>query len=301
MRTSYEIVAAYMSDRIRRAMLAVDDVQKKNLSEVRLRAGKQISFVSSDSSGFLSVDGKIEPRPSDKSLIIKEAEIREIVDKLCHYSQHVHIRELKSGCFVIENGVRVGAAGKFSSDSIIRNFSSLNFRISREIKGCADSLFSQLYGSNILICGGVNSGKTTLLRDLCRQFGDLRKVSLIDERNEISASVGGLQTLDVGLMTDVIVGSKRSEGIISAVRTLSPDYIFCDEIAEQYDSEAMIQASGCGVKFAATIHAENYSQLMARKVFRELYCDSFFDYAVFLEGSRNPSVVREIRRLKNNV
>lgn len=301
MRTSYEVIAAYMSDRIRRAMLAVDDMQKENLSEVRLRAGKHISFVNPYSIGFLSVDGKVESSPTDKSLIVRADEIKAIVDKLCHYSQHVHIRELKNGCFVIENGIRVGAAGFCTPDSIIRNFSSLNFRIAREVKGCADSLFSQLYGSNIIICGGVNSGKTTLLRDLCRQFGNLCKVTLIDERNEISASVGGLQTLDVGLMTDVIVGSTRSDGIISAVRTLSPDYIFCDEIAEQCDAEAIIHASGCGVKFAAAIHAETYSQLMSRKVFRELYADSFFDYAVFLDGSQNPSSVREIRRLKNNV
>lgn len=300
MGTSYDVVSSYMTERIRYAMLSVDYLQKEYLSEVRLRSGKPITFVSTGCIAFLSIDGILEPRPTNKSLIVDADEIKMIVDKLCRYSHHTHIRELKSGCFVIENGIRVGAAGFCTPDSVIRNFSSLNFRIAREVKGCADSLFSQLYGSNVLICGGVNSGKTTLLRDLCRQFGDNCKVSLIDERNEISATVGGLQTLDVGLMTDVIVGSNRADGIISAVRTLSPDYIFCDEIAEHCDSEAILHASGCGVRFVSTIHAENYTKLMSRKVFSELYTDSFFDYAVFLEGSHNPSSVKEIRRIRND-
>jgi len=300
MSTSYEIIASYMTERIRRAMLAVNHLQRERLSEVRLSAGKQIYFVSTGCSGFLSFEGKLETHPTNKSLIIEAEEIKVIVDRLCRYSHHVHIRELKSGCFVIENGIRVGVAGLFSPDSVIRNFSSLNFRIAREVKGCADSVFSQLYGRNVLICGGVNSGKTTLLRDLCRRFGEICKVTLIDEKNEISGTVNCVQTLDVGLMTDVIVGSTRSEGIISAVRTLSPDYIFCDEIAECCDAEAMIQANGCGVRFVATIHAENFTQLISRKVFKELYADSFFDYAVFLEGSNNPSFVKEIRRIKND-
>lgn len=108
---------------------------------------------------------------------------------------------------MIENGVRVGACGtKQSENSIISDFSALNFRISREVIGCADKIFPQVFGKNVLICGGVNSGKTTMLRDLCRQFGDICKVALVDERNEISASIGGIPNSKVGLMTDVMVG-----------------------------------------------------------------------------------------------
>lgn len=297
--TSYEVIASYMTERIRCAMLAVDESERNKLSEIRIRAGKPIVFVCSGSFFFLAKSGCIEKKVLPDLLIIDAYEIKSIVDRLCRYSMHSHTKELKSGCFVIENGIRVGAAGFCTTDSVIRDFSSLNFRISREVKGCADSVFSAIYDKNIIICGGVNSGKTTILRDLCRQIGNITKVSLIDERNEISATAGGLTTLDVGIMTDVIVGSSRSTGIISAVRTLSPDYIFCDEISEEDDADAMMQANGSGVKFAATIHAENYSQLMSRIVFRKLFSAGFFDYAVFLTGSKNPGKVSAIRRLKN--
>ena len=61
----------------------------------------------------------------------------------------------------------------------------------------------------------------------------------------------------------------------------------------------MLQAHGCGVKFAATIHAENYDQLLSREVFKKLHKVGFFDLAVFLSGSDSPSKVREIRRIGN--
>ncbi|MDE7136900.1 MAG: stage III sporulation protein AA, partial [Ruminococcus sp.] len=104
---------------------------------------------------------------------------------------------------------------------------------------------------------------------------------------------------DVGVLTDVLGGCKRSVGIISAVRTLSPDMIFCDEISETEDSEAILQAFGCGVNFAATVHAENYENLMKRTAIKPLLESGVFDYAVFLEGSGFPGKIREIRRLKN--
>lgn len=152
----------------------------------------------------------------------------------------------------------------------------------------------------MLICGGVNSGKTTMLRDYCRLCGKRFKVSLIDERNEISASVSGQPYMDIGVMTDVFVGTKRSDGINSAVRTLSPDMIFCDEISTFEDTEAIIRGYGCGVRFAATLHAENYNDLLKRSVAQPLISAGVFDYAVFLGRSENFYGIKEIRRLKND-
>ncbi len=300
MSTSYEVISQYMTERLRTAMLLVPNDMRSGVTEVRLRSGRPITYIYPDLVRYLSGSGKAESKISEQTLIVSPREISKIIEYLCHFSLHTHSRELTEGCFVIENGVRVGACGtKQSENSIISDFSALNFRISREVIGCADKIFPQVFGKNVLICGGVNSGKTTMLRDLCRQFGDICKVALVDERNEISASIGGIPNNKVGLMTDVMVGCRRSTGITSAVRTLSPDYIFCDEISDTSDSAAMLQAHGCGVKFAATIHAENYDQLLSREVFKELHKVGFFDLAVFLSGSDSPSKVREIRRIGN--
>ena len=147
------------------------------------------------------------------------------------------------------------------------------------------------------IVGRNGAGKTTLLRDLCRLLGDSRKVVLIDERNEISASSGGTPGRDIGAMTDVIVGSGRASGIISAVRTLSPDMIICDEISDSGDAEAILGGYGCGVNFTASLHAESYDEMLSRTAAVPLIEAGVFDYAVFLLGSGFPSKIKEIRRL----
>ena len=122
---------------------------------------------------------------------------------------------------------------------------------------------------------------------------------LIDERNEISATVAGTPTNDVGLNTDVLVGTSRADGVISAIRTLSPDFVFCDEISSSEDASAIIQGHGCGVQFVATVHAGSYDELMCRRVAAELIDAGVFRYAVILAGAQAPGKVAEIRRLSH--
>ncbi len=301
--TSYEIISSYVTESVRTAMQAVNADEKK-ATEIRLRCERAVSYVYPDKIKYLTKNGKLTDNYSDSECVaVTASEIRQIVEKLCHFSVYSCTRELHEGYFVLKGGIRVGVAGTYSDTAgqTINNFSSLNFRIARCVKNCSAQIFEKIFPdrSSVLICGGVNSGKTTVLRDLCRLCGNSLKVSLIDERNEISSSYGGIAENDVGVSTDILVGCKRSAGIISAVRTLSPDMIFCDEISEKEDSDAILQAFGCGVNFAATVHAENYENLMKRIAVKPLIETGVFDYAVFLEGSCFPGKVREIRRLKN--
>ncbi|MBR3759600.1 MAG: Flp pilus assembly complex ATPase component TadA [Ruminococcus sp.] len=298
-RTSYEIILSYMTPEIRCAMKQAAE-ESVNLSEIRFRSGRAVSFVYPGKIMFLTCDGRLIADYRDSRCICASAsDIHKIVEALCRYSVHSCSRELNEGFFVIGGGIRVGVSGTVTStsDKSIKDFSSLNFRIARSVKGCAEDLFRRTNGRSVLVCGGVNSGKTTILRDLCRLYGNSRKVVLIDERNEISASTGGVAGRDVGVMTDVIVGSERAAGIISAVRTLSPDVIVCDEISQTSDAEAILSGAGCGISFTASLHAENYEDMLRRKIAVPLIEAGVFDYAVFLQGSSFPSRIREIRRL----
>lgn len=302
-RTSYEIISTYMTQQIREAMLRVPVNKREELTEVRLRSGRPVSFVFVGAIKFLTKSGGLTIIPeSDECIRVTGEVITAVVNALCRYSVHSCRKELTEGYFVIENGIRVGAAGTVSetSDGLLKDFNSLNFRIAREVIGCADDLFNNVCndGSGILICGGVNSGKTTMLRDLCRICGRWHKITLIDERNEISALRSGQPQLDVGIMTDVIAGMKRSKGIISALRTLSPHMIFCDEIGTEEDAQAIISAHGSGVRFAATIHCENFDDLMRRSAAKLLLDAEVFENAVFLGRSGTPFGIKEIRRLK---
>ena len=300
--TNYQCIMKYMPDEIRNTMRKVDMSDVDKLTEIRMYNGRGMAYISTDKIGFLDNDGKINVSFSEKSVKISSAHLKNIVSNLCRCSLYSHAKELSEGCFVLENGIRAGISGGYCNGQVqtLQEFASLNFRMPRQIKGCGKNVADRLYGKNILICGSVNSGKTTMLRDICRLYGNVQKCTLIDERNEIAALKNGIPTNDIGLLTDVISGRTRHDGIISAVRTLSPQYIFCDEIADKSDAEAVLCGFGSGVSFVASIHASSYSELMKRQVVLELAEKQVFDSAVFLYGAENPSAVKEIRSLKND-
>lgn len=299
--TSYEVIRRYLPPEISSAMGAVAQSDRAMLSEVRLRCGRPAAFTYPDGSRYLTHSGRLTMCAGNTECItVRPETLTAAVDALCSYSVHSRSRELREGWFVLPGGVRVGVTGTTSetAEGTLRDYSSLNFRIAREVRGCAEDIFRRCgREASILISGGVNSGKTTVLRDLCRLYGSVCKTALIDERNEIAACSGGLPTNDVGALTDVLTGCSRSKGIVSAVRTMSPEMIFCDEIAASEDAEAILSAHGSGVRFAATIHAGNFDELMSRNIAKRLIGAGVFTHAVILRGSGEPSAVAEIRRL----
>lgn len=289
----------YVPKGIKGIMERVSERYLGRLTEVRFRLGGPVYFVYPDKIFFLRKNGMLSSSyNADECIQLSPGDIAETVDRLSHYSFHSCTKQLKEGFFVVENGVRVGAAGIYSdgAEHILKEISSLSFRIARNVVGCAEGLFTICFEKNVLICGGVNSGKTTLLRDYCRLTGNLKKISLIDERNEIACVSGGRVQNDVGLLTDVLVNCERSAGILSAVRTLSPDMIFCDEIATSADAAAILSGLGCGVGITATAHAKNSEELYKRRELKELLDENVFDYLVFLRGSSSPCEIREIKR-----
>ena len=300
----YTIISRYMTKTIRNAMLKLDVNSIKNLTEIRLYAGRKAVYIFPDRISYLTYDGRLTGNPKDNGCIkVTKAEIVDIMQALCHYSLYSCTRELHEGFIVLPGGVRVGISGRISDtkDRILTEYSGLNFRISRCIPGIADELFVRTGcgTGSVLICGGVNSGKTTLLRDFCRACGNIMKTVLIDERNEIASTYEGLSSNDVGELTNVITGCDRADAITMAIRTLSPEIIFCDEIAGEKDALAILKGHGSGVRFAATIHAESYEDIFRRQALIPLIDSGVFTHAAILKGRGSPSAIREIRRLGN--
>ncbi len=296
--TSYEVILRYVPDKLRQLMRTVTQKCQEELMEVRLRSKGPVYYVFADRIMFLKANGGLSAVYDSDSYTVVASEVNDCIDRLCHYSLHSCRKQLSDGFFVIENGIRAGISGVYSSSepSVLVEFCSVNFRISRSVFGCADKLFTQVSDKNVLICGGVNSGKTTILRDLCRLTGSFYKTALIDERNEIACVSGGEPQHNVGIMTDIIADRSRHDGIISAVRTLSPDVIICDEIASVDDSEAVISGLGCGVRFIVTAHGENMKEIRRRKATSFLLESGFIDRVVFLCGPSYPGKIREIVR-----
>lgn len=255
------------------------------LAEIRLRAGRRAVAV--------TVAGELFPCSEPFSA----QDIADCFAELCRYSVHSFSREIAQGFITIDGGHRVGIGGTAVLDGCrveaVRDISSLNIRIARQVRGCAAELYSRVFSGglkSLLLAGKPMSGKTTLLRDLARILGERYRVTLIDSRNELSATVQGLPTLDVGENTDVLCGFPKGEGMLLALRSLSPQVIICDEIGDDFD--AVEQCLFCGVKLVAAAHADSLAQLSRRVGVSRLL--PLFDAAVSL-GERGS--IREVKLL----
>lgn len=301
-RTSFEVIGEYLPQRIKQGFLSIGQRESADISELRLNSGRAVAIVFPDKILYLTDRGLTANPKNTSAIVTLPTDIDGIVNALSHYSIHSCCGQLSEGVFVLRGGIRVGLSGRFNSNGVLTDITGLNFRISRNIAGCGEKVYKLISEQNcgVVICGGVNSGKTTILRDLCRLVGNRRKVTLVDERNEIACTMGGIIQNDVGNLTNVLTGCTREKGIISAVRTLSPDYIFCDEISTAEDAQAIISSMGCGVKFCATVHGGSYREMCSRPVMQRLFRAEVFGYAVILSGGEKPSEIKEIRRLEND-
>lgn len=244
-----------------------------SITEIRLRAGRPAVRV--DIFGDMKICSET----------LSAEDIGECFAEICRYSVHSFQSDIAEGFVTLDGGHRVGICGTAVKSNgkieFLKNISGLNIRIAHEVRGCSDELFARVFSDepkSLLIGGKPLSGKTTVLRDLARKLGENKRVTIIDSRNEISASVCGAPTLDVGLNTDVLCGCGKSEGIMLALRSMSPEVIICDEIAD--DGDAVQEALYCGVKVIASAHGGSASELLRRPHIGSLV--PLFDYTAIL-------------------
>lgn len=254
------------------------------LTEIRLRRERPIVLMHNSEMFFINADGKTARLFDSGCIKASSAEIDSIFYAVCRNSVHSFQDDICNGFITIEGGHRVGLCGTAvihdSRISNIKNISGLNFRISREIIGSGEKIFNRVFFSglsNVLVAGAPSSGKTTVLRDLCRLLGNKYKVSVIDERSEIAAVFGGIPQNDIGVNTDVFDGFSKSDGLEIAVRVMSPDIIVFDEAGSQNDFEYMRYAMTCGVRICASIHAFSVDNVKQKLPF---WAD--FDYIAML-------------------
>ena len=262
-----------------------------NASEIGLRAGRKICIFYENKLYFL-----------DK--ILKSEEIRECFRSLCDYSIHSHTQEIKQGFITIYDGHRAGISGTAvydDNDNLInlREISSINLRIAKQIYGVSNSLINKLKGNvgKLLIVGSPASGKTTLIKDIIRNLDD-RVISVVDTRGEIAACFNGIPQNDIG-NADVFNSWNRRDGIISAIKTMSPEIIVCDEIGSNSDLKAINACVGAGVELIATAHGGSLEEILKRDIIKKILMTGAFDNMVLLKGKSEPCKVESIIKVSD--
>ena len=286
--TAVSDVLRYFSPRVSKALSGL----RAEVCEIRLRAGAPLSVTLPDKYAFVTESGGLSGSEAH-GLRVSMEDIRHCFEAVCRYSVHSCQNQINRGFVTVAGGHRAGICGTavYSSCGKIENvkyINGINFRIAGEVIGAADRIADKVMENglkSILIFGAPCSGKTTVLRDLCRRVGDRYPVSLVDERYEIASSVGGTSKNRVGANTDVFSGFSKTDGISTAVRVMSPRMIVCDEIGSEEDIKALGQAWISGVNIAASMHAGSVMELISGNAYPLIACGAF-ELAAFTEDRR---------------
>lgn len=301
---SFNSATAILSSEIKDILSLLPDSIKSTAHEIRLRAEKPLALSDGSTTMFVTDKGRILYSMSENAFKVSRRSIDETFKAICNYSVYSYSNEIKNGYITVRGGHRVGLCGtavlKDGKVSAINDISSLNIRIARQIFGVSEDIIHRLYpfDGGILIVGTPSSGKTTILKDLAYRLSlgigcRIMRTVLIDERGELSGTYGGIACNDIGLC-DVLNGYPKGEGIIQAIRALSPQIIICDEVGTDEDVISIAQGFNAGATIIATIHASSYEELMHRTQSAKLLQTGAFSTVIILSSSDHPCKISQV-------
>ena len=304
-RNSIDEILAKLPDDIRIPLSKARNAYEHKATEIVLRADRPVCIYIGKNRLYITSKGYLTDNLSaDGILITTQKDIESVLLRLCDFSLYAYQDELNSGFITIGGGVRVGICGraviKSGKVANIRDISTLSFRIARDVRGCADDLLDKIEPlSGVLICGEPGSGKTTLIRDMARQLSYKCRVSILDERGELTAYSRGHSGFDTGLC-DIYAGYPKGIAAVQAIRSMNPDIILCDELGDRTDADMLTYSLRCGVAFVASVHASSMDDLRSRKVTADIIATGAFRYIVILRGKGQPGSISKIYEMSGN-
>jgi stage III sporulation protein AA len=261
-RKIFSEILIYFPDDVKKEFETVPAEIWEESKEIRIRAERKISINCFSKEYILNQIASTE-------MILR------LVENFSENSLYSFQKEINEGFITLKGGHRVGISGTrvIENEKIknIKYISSLNIRIAREVKCCAQKLLDKIYKDefeNTLIISPLGCGKTTLLRDCIRFISDGYKnlngknIGLVDERSEIAGMYNSVPSFDLGSRTDILDGCDKNNGITMLIRSMSPDVIITDEIGKIEDINSAEQCMNAGVSLITSIHGSSFDDLL---------------------------------------
>ena len=275
-------------------------LQEDAVQEIRIKSGKPVIL-------NLSYGEKVlDYRTTSEDLKFMMA-------KVSNYSLYAFEEEIKQGYITLKGGHRVGLAGEcvISNGEVrtIKNISSLNISICREIIGSSNKIMNLITNNNrvynTLIVSPPKCGKTTILRDIAKNISNGmykinlsgKKVTIVDERSEIAACYNGVPQMNVGIRTDILDNCLKKSGMIMAIRSLSPEVLICDEIGTKGDLEALNMAFNSGVNVIVTVHGYDIADVYGRAVFKDLIDNCILERIILLSNRKGAGTIEKVYKV----
>ena len=118
-----------------------------------------------------------------------------------------------------------------------------------------------------------------------------QRVCIVDERSEIAGCYRGRPELDVDPRTDVLDGCPKAQGMLMALRALSPQVLVTDEIGRLEDVCAIEEALHAGVRVIATAHGGSPTEVAQRPHLSRLIGHSMFEKIIVLSNRLGPGTI----------
>ncbi len=279
------------------------------IQEIRLRVNQPFSVVVSGQNYYVSHQGELV-RNYERAHYISIEEIQKTFANACENSVYAYQDELRNGFLTLKNGNRLGVAATtvYQNDAIhsIRDVSSLCIRVAHEHIGCADAIIEHIsqngWCKSCAIVSPPGGGKTTILRDISRQLSEKgHRICIIDERGELAACHQGISPYQLGPHTDIVNGCRKTEGLLWALRCLSPSIMIVDEVGSEKEAQAIIEGIYGGVSTIFSMHGNSINGVLNRKPMMLLAKAGCPNSIVLLKDVTEPGQVQEIREMSYDI
>ncbi|MBR2903093.1 MAG: hypothetical protein IKC37_00435 [Clostridia bacterium] len=261
-------------------------INLEKVYEIRMRTKKPLFVNYEGEYRMLGKNGLVWQESS--AYVVQGDEIEDTIYRAGDYSVYSIEDQIRQGFLTTEEGVRIGLAGRFIFEKgaalTVRDVTSLCIRVPHDVKGVGERIFRLMTEGggflSVLLMSLPGRGKTTALREIARLICERtsKNVLICDERGELSFG-------ETGRSCDVLTYADKKTAFEVGIRTLRPDVIVTDELAEE-DIIAVRRAIFAGVCVIASAH------IGEEESGRERYGD-LFDRYVLLDRNK----VGEIQKI----